>query len=64
MKTKINMIAANGKRAVIYFNAETAEYSITFFAGAEKLESAEYFTLDEDDAIETACHFVNFWEKP
>lgn len=59
-KRKVQMLSANDKRAVVYYESEVEEYSVTFFRGAVKQTNAEYFACDKDDAIATAQHFVNF----
>ena len=59
-RRKIDMLSANDKRAVVYYNAEYEEYSVTFFRGAVKQIGADYFADSKQDAINTAMHFVNF----
>lgn len=46
-------------RAIVYLNEE--EYMVKFWRGKEFQRSAEYYTDDKDDAIDTAHYQLQQW---
>lgn len=47
------------RTAIVFFDAETDEFTVCFYLGNVYQVEADYFTDDEDDADSTAQHFVD-----